>query len=326
MNRRFISVERNKHRHWLAPPALLAHPLSENMNERTSRLLGNVLGVAMIAAFLWLVWGWWSFSGFYKSMARLQLSIFGSFGAISTFALGVALIGGITTLAFQPLIRSQRQAGLLKRRSPAVAKAMTERAMMRIALVGGVVALIVTLAAGAVLFRDTQRDAVFAAVNLSQTKSLPPPGAGHIRLIGFTTPNLLIDVESKQTPGVTVTSTAYMAVVGPDWIPGTPVPAVVQGSPQLGLPDVTRGTTKSGEKIPFDLSTGYVRSFSSGFAADLLAERGAPVDSHTLFLDTEPDAERDVLLPVVILGCLVAVLGLAGGLHARHSLNRSRKS
>lgn len=64
-----------------------------------------------------------------------------------------------------------------------------------------------------------------------------------------------------------------------------------------------------------------MRSFSSGFEDDLLAERGAPVDRHTLVLDTRPDAERDVLLPVVILGGLVAALGIAGGLYARHSLN-----
>ena len=274
----------------------------------------------MIVAFLWLVWGWWSFSGLYKLLAHLQLSFFGSFGAISTFALGVALICGITTAAFQPLIRYQRHARLIKRPSPAAAKAMTESVMMRIALGGGVVALVVTLAAGALLIRDGQRDTVTAELNLSQPKSLPP-GAGHIRLIGFTRPDLLIDVESKQTPGMTVTSTAYMAVVGPDWLPGKPVPAVVQGSPALGLPDFTRATTKSGEKIPFDLPTGYLRSFSSGFAADLLAERGALVDSRTLFLDTRSDAERDVLLPVVILGSLVAVLGIAGGLYTRHSLN-----
>ena len=280
----------------------------------------------MIAAFVWLVWGWWSFSDLYRLLAHLQLSVFGSFGAISTFALGVALIGGITTVAFQPSIRYQRQAGFIKRRSPAVAKAMTERAMMRIALGGGVVALVVTLAAGALLLRDTQRDTVSAELNLSQPKSLTPPGAGHIRLIGFTKPDLLIDVESKQTPGVTVTSTAYMAVVGPDWLPGKPVPAIVQGSPGLGLPGVTRATAESGEKIPFDLPAGYVRSFSSGFAADLLAERGAPVDSHTLFLDTRPDAERDVLLPVVVLGSLIAALGIAGGLHARRSLNSATTS
>lgn len=291
------------------------------MNERTSRQLGNVVGVATIAALLWLIWGWWSFSGLYRLIAHLQLSVFGSFGAISTFALGVALMGGIVTAAFQPLIRNQRQAGQIQRRSPAVAKAMAERAMTKVALGGGAIALVVTLAAGALLYRDAQRISVFGELNLSQPESLPPPGAGRIRLIGFTRPDLLINVESKQIPGVALTSTAYMAIVGPDWRPGKPVPVVVQGSPGLGLPSVTRATAETGERIPFDLPSGFVRSFSSGFADDLLAERGAPVDRHTLFLDTRPDAERDVLLPVVILGGLVAALGIAGGLYARHSLN-----
>ena len=132
----------------------------------------------MIAAFLWLIWGWWSFSGLYRLLAHLQLSTFGSFGAISTFALGVALIGVIVTVAFQPLIQIRRQAGLIQRRSPAAAKAMTERATMKVALGGGAIALIVTLAAGTLLYRDSQRDTVSAELNLSRPELLPPPRAG----------------------------------------------------------------------------------------------------------------------------------------------------
>lgn len=117
-----------------------------------------------------------------------------------------------------------------------------------------------------------------------------------------------------------------MAVVGPDWRPGKPVPVVVQGSPGLGLPSINRYAAEPSKKIPFDLPSGFLRSFSSGFAADLLAERGALIDSQTLFLDTRQDAERDVLLPVVILGGLVAVLGIAGGLYARRSLGSATTS
>ena len=58
----------------------------------------------------------------------------------------------------------------------------------------------------------------------------------------------------------------------------------------------------------------------SGYAADLLAQRGAIVDRQTLVLDTRPDAERDALLPVAVLGGLVAALGIFGGLVKRRSL------
>lgn len=291
------------------------------MNARTAKSLGTVLGVVMSAAFLWLIWGWWSFSGLYRLLAHLELQIFGSFGAISTFALGVVLIGSLATVAYQPLLRNQRQAGLIQRRSPADAKAMTERAMAKLALGGGVLALVVTLAAAGLLYRDSQRRAVTAELNLSSPAHLAS-GVGRVRLIGFTEQKLLVDIQSKQTPGVTVDSTAYMAVVGPDWRPGTPVPVVVQGSPGLGVPSNILSAAAPNQKVPFDLASGVVRSITSGFAADLLAERGAIVDSHTVFLDTRPHAERDVLLPVVILGGLLTVLGIAGGLMARRSMGK----
>ena len=292
------------------------------MNERTSRWSGNVIGAATIAAFSWLVWGWWSFSGPYRLLAHLELSIFGNFGAISTFALGVVLIGGLATLALRPSLRRQRQAGSIQRRSPAVAKAMTERAIVTIALGVGACALVVALAAGGLLYRDAQRDAVPAELDLSSGRPLPP-GAGRIRLLGFTRQAMSIGVESRQTPGVSATSTAYMAVVGPGWRPGQPVPVVVQGSPGLGLSGISGSSPEPGEGVPFDLASGFVRSFMSGYAADLLAQRGAIVDRETLVLDTRPDAERDALLPVVVLGGLVAALGIFGGLIKRRSLARA---
>jgi hypothetical protein len=289
------------------------------MNDRTVNSLVTVLDVAMSAAFLWLIWGWWSFSGLYRLLAHLELQVFGSFGAISTFVLGVVLIGGLAGVAHKPLLRVRQRAGLIQRRSPADAKAMTKRAMAKLALGGGALALVVTLAAAGLLYRDSQRSAVTAELNLSSPAPLPA-GVGRVRLIGFTEQNLLVVVENKQTPGVTVDSTAYMAVVGPDWRPGTPVPVVVQGSPGLGVPSNILSAAAPDQKVPFDLSSGVVQSITSGFAADLLAERGAIVDSHTVFLDTRPDAERDALLPVVILGGLFAVMGVAGGLMTRRSI------
>ena len=196
---------------------------------------------------------------------------------------------------------------------------MTERALVKLALGGGVVALLAALAAGSLLYRDAQRDAVSAVLDLSSPQPLPP-GAGRIRLIGVTRPTLLVDIESKQTPGTSVSSNGYMAVVGPGWRPGMPVPVVVTGSPGLGLPGTTRPDAEPGATVPFDLPAGYVRGFTSGYATDLLSERGAVVDARTLFLDTEQDAERNALLPVVILGGLLGALGIAGGLWTRRSI------
>ena len=297
------------------------------MNKRALDWVGNAIAVAMLASFVWLIWGWFTFSGLYGLVARLQLKIFGSFGAISTFAIGCVVIGGIGTVAMTPLIRRQRQAGVIRPRSRAEVKAMSERAVMKLLLGGGAVALLVSLAAGALLYRDGRRDARSARLDLDSPQPLPA-GAGNIRLLGWTRPELAVDIESKQTPGVDVTSTAYMAVVGPGWRPGAPVPVIVQGSPGIGLPHVST-SSDSGSNVRFDLPSGFVRSLTSGFATYLLAQRGAIVDSNTLILDTRPDAERYVLLPVAALGGLLAAFGLAGGalMHAsfkRASVGRKR--
>ncbi len=289
-----------------------------HMSSGTIRWAENAVGTVMFAALAWLVWGWWSFSGLYRLLAHLELAIFGSFGAISTFALGVVFICGLAGLAFRPLFRLRGQSRPVQAPSAAAIKASTERAAMTLAMSGGALSLAVTLAAGGLLLRDARRDAASAVLDLSSSRTLPA-GAGHVRLVGFTKRDLLVEVDRKQTPGVGVTSTAYMAVVGPDWRPGRPVPVIVQGSPRLGLSSMGQAVPRRDALLPFDLPSGYVRSWTSGFAADLLAGRGAAVDGNTLILDTEQEAERDVLLPVVLLGGLLAAFGIGGGLVLRHS-------
>ena len=288
------------------------------VSSRAVRWAENAVGVLMFAALAWLAWGWWNFSGLYRLLAHLQLAVFGNFGAISTFALGVVLICGLAGLAFRPLLRLRARSRPAQARSATEIKASNQRAAITMALGGGALALAVALAAGGVLLRDARRDAASAVLDLSSSGTLAA-GTGHVRLIGYTRPDLLVAVDHKQTPGVAITSTAYMAVVGPNWRPGQPVPAIVQGSPGLGMSGTRQPVNRADDLVPFDLPSGYVRSWTSGFAADLLARRGAAVDGNTLILDTDPEAERNVLWPVVLLGGLLAAFGIGGGLVLRRS-------
>lgn len=289
------------------------------MSTRTVRIFENTL---IIAGTLWIIWSWWSFTGIYRLIAIAELRLFGSFGTIMTFLLSIVIM---TLLLAGIMALLQRVSGtkppVQRRRSPDEVKIIMDALALRGALLLGVAALAVTLVSGYGIWRYYRNLPNIATFNLSSPVPLPPnTGAVHLR--GFTKPELLVGIVTKNTPGVDSNETKYMAIVGPGWKRGQVVPIVVQGSPGLGLRGQS-GTAALQTSLPYLLEKGSIRSTSSGFAAYLLERAGAPTNGETLFLDTDADAERNLLF--TICG-LAAVLSLTGflmiflGLRAKSAL------
>ena len=66
----------------------------------TAKRVETVIGSIFAAAFLWLIWGWWSFTGLYRLVALMVLAIFDSYGVITTFILsyvGLAFVMLLTS-------------------------------------------------------------------------------------------------------------------------------------------------------------------------------------------------------------------------------------
>ena len=121
------------------------------MDPRTANRLGNLFIALFAVALLWLVWGWWSFTGLYRFIAVLSLRFFGSYGVFSTLLMGLALLEAVFFAVATPVIR-RTPPSPAKRPLPtrAEAEAKVWRGFGRAALVAGCVALLITLGAVAV--------------------------------------------------------------------------------------------------------------------------------------------------------------------------------
>ena len=105
-----------------------------------------------------------------------------------------------------------------------------------------------------------------------------------------------------------------MAVAGPHWLPGQPIPVIVQGSPSEGLNVPTGVLSERGRVLSVKLPVSMLRSTTSGFARYLLERNGAVADAHTIVLDTGLDSARSQLWSVFAVSLLIAVVGLGMGL------------
>lgn len=284
------------------------------MSPRIAKRLEDALGVLLLGMLLWLIWGWWSFSGPYRLIARLELKVFGAFGAVSTFALGAFIIGLVATFASRPLSRIRLASKpQLPRRSPAEAKLIAERALSKFLLVAGSMGLAVTLFGAVGLFNESHRSKAITTLDLSTPRELPPDAA-LIRLIGYTRAPLTVGVEIKESTHLSTEHQAFMAVVGPSWKRGDRVPVIVQGSPALGLSTRHDGSSSPEDPVPVLLPIAVRVSTTSGFASDLLADHGAIVDSHTVILDTDLGGVHQRLLNLVMIGGLSGLVGVGIGL------------
>ncbi len=284
------------------------------MDSRTANRVGNVVLGLFVAALLWLIWGWWSFTGLYRFIAVLSLRLFGSYGVFSTFLTGFVALA-LSFFGFAaPLIRRNAPPvtkGLAPTRAQAEATAW--RGMGRVMLVAGCIALLLTLGAVAGLIRDSHRNQSVVTLDLASPAPLPP-GTDLVHLIGNSRSEWIVSVERKQTPGVDTSSDGYMAVVGPNWQPGQPVPVIVQGSPSAGLDVPTGVLEERGRLLHVKLPVAMVRSTTSGFAEYLLERNGASSDAHTIVLDTDLNGARSQLWSVFAVSLLVAVVLLPLGL------------
>lgn len=283
------------------------------MDPRTAKRVEDMIGYSFLAAFLWLIWGWWSFSGLYRLIALIELKLFGSYGVIITFAAGIVGLA-VAMLLILKLLQPFGVSAVTRgpRPTPAEAKAKVECGMGKFMLAVGALALIVVVTAAAGLIRDSHRNATIAILDLSSPSPLPP-GTDLVRLIGFSRPELIAGVETRQTPGVDTSSESFMAVVGPHWQAGETVPVIVQGSPALGLNETTVQLEERGRVLPVRLPIAIVRSTTSGFAEYLLERNGARTDAHTIVLDTDLNSVRSRLWTVFALSLLVALVGLGIG-------------
>jgi len=134
-----------------------------------------------------------------------------------------------------------------------------------------------------------------------------------VRLVGFSKPELIEGISTKQTPGVDTSSESFMAVVGPNWHRGETVPVIVQGFPALGIEERRVDPEEQGREIEINLFVSIVRTTRSGFAEYLLERNGAKSDAHTLFLDTDLNSVRSRLWTVFALSLMVAQIGFVVG-------------
>ncbi len=177
------------------------------MDKKTATRLENVL---VAAAFLWLIWSWWSFSGIYRLVAIAELSIFGAFGAVITF-----FLSAVITMIFMGFVLKlvNKVTGTVpappRRLPPAETKAKMQVVLQRGALLLGSVALIVTLVSGFGLWRFYQNNSSVVTLDLTSPQPIPP-GTGIVRLVGFTRPELLVGISTKSTPGNGSNATDYM--------------------------------------------------------------------------------------------------------------------
>jgi len=174
------------------------------------------------------------------------------------------------------------------------------------------VSLIVFLASVVGLVSDSHRNSTVVTLDLASPAPLPV-GTALVRLVGFSKPELIVGISTKQTPGVDTSSESFMAVVGPHWHRGETVPVIVQGSPALGIEERRVDPEEQGREIKINLPVSVVRTTTSGFAEYLLARNGAKSDAHTLILDTDLKSVRSRLWTVFALSLMVALVGLVVG-------------
>ena len=208
------------------------------MQPTTAKRVETVISSIFAAAFLWLIWGWWSFTGLYRLVALMALAIFDSYGVITTFILSYVGLAFVMLLTFRLL----RPLGLFvpnKPHSPVTenAKAETKQKveirLSRFMIGVAAVSLIVFFASVVGLVSDSHRNSTVVTLDLASPAPLPV-GTALVRLVGFSKPELIVGVSTKQTPGVDTSSESFMAVVGPHWHRGETVPVIVQGSPHSG--------------------------------------------------------------------------------------------
>ena len=252
--------------------------MTNPMQPTTAKRVETVIGSIFAAAFLWLIWGWWSFTGLYRLVALMALMIFDSYGVITTFILRYVGLAFVMLLTFRLL----RPLGLIvpnKPLSPVTEKVKAEIkekvgiGLSRFMIGVAAVSLIVFLASVVGLVNDSHRNSAVVTLDLASPAPLAV-GTALVRLVGFSKPELIVGVSTKQTPGVDTSSESFMAVVGPHWHRGETVPVIVQGSPALGIEERKVDPEEQGREIKLNLPVSVVRTTTSGFAEYLLERSG----------------------------------------------------
>ena len=271
---------------------------------------------------LWLFWCWWSFSGVYRLAALAELRVFGSFGAISTFLLSFVILCALMVAVLKLIeLMSGGKPAAVRRPTPEEVRVKTEQLARRAAMLLTAVSLLVTLFCALGLWRFYHRTEI-ATLDLSSPAPLPER-AGYVRLIGFTRPEFVVGVSTKSTGDLRSDDDDYMAIVGREWTPDKPVPVVVKGFPAEGIDDPGFERAAPGTTVAYLLPKGVIRSTHSGFAEYLLSRRGANVDRHTIYLDTQLTDERDLLFIVLGFSCLFLGLGALAIRRSGPGANRS---
>jgi len=246
-------------------------------------VLKYIIWLYLLAAFAYVGYGWYSYTGLYRLAAEWQLEYFGSYSFKLTLLIPLVILaipGAVLAKRFG--VQPQLQAQLRGANSVAGSTGM--------AALLGVVAFAVAAGAGWYGYSKSTGQVSVESVDLSRGDT---PRSAHVAITGVARTGYMLEFE--RTIAGRTTLDRYIPLTPAAWRPGEPLVYFLKTNATVYLPPSGGGMFEFSRRTPpFQMTTEpgvLVRDGLPGPIGELYRKNNIAVAAPPTVLDLSPDAE-----------------------------------